>query len=275
MPEQNLLIGPDALAEALKREPPTLIDVRGPDAWHQRHIPGAMPFDIGRLNRREADTAGLLPDTATFNRAAAELGIHNDRPVVVYDERAESPAGRMVWTLQAFGHPAVSLLDGGLQGWLNRGHAVQDGAGARPDNQTAGTFQGEPDPRRIADADHILRGLNRPDMQIIDTRSAAEYRGEDVRARRGGHIPGAVHLDWNTTKAGPDGVWFKDTDTLNALLNETGLDPAKETVCYCQSHQRSALMCVLLESLGFENVKGYPGAWSDWGNRFDTPVEDG
>jgi thiosulfate/3-mercaptopyruvate sulfurtransferase len=175
--------------------------------------------------------------------------------------------------LQAFGHPAVSLLDGGLQGWLSRGHTVQGGAGARSGNQTAGTFQGEPDPRRIADADHILRGLNRPDMQIVDTRSAAEYRGEDVRARRGGHIPGAVHLDWNATKAGPDGIWFKDTETLNALLNEKGLDPAKETVCYCQSHQRSALVCVLLESLGFENVKGYPGAWSDWGNRFDTPVE--
>ncbi|MCW9021808.1 MAG: sulfurtransferase, partial [Sedimenticola sp.] len=27
------------------------------------------------------------------------------------------------------------------------------------------------------------------------------------------------------------------------------------------------------KSLGFPRVKGYPGSWSDWGNRQDTPVD--
>jgi thiosulfate/3-mercaptopyruvate sulfurtransferase len=29
----------------------------------------------------------------------------------------------------------------------------------------------------------------------------------------------------------------------------------------------------MLKSLGYENVKGYPGSWSDWGNEPNTPIE--
>jgi thiosulfate/3-mercaptopyruvate sulfurtransferase len=34
-------------------------------------------------------------------------------------------------------------------------------------------------------------------MQLLDTRSPAEYDGTESRAARGGHIPGAVLLPWN------------------------------------------------------------------------------
>ena len=31
----------------------------------------------------------------------------------------------------------------------------------------------------------------------------------------------------------------------------------------------------MLVHLGYPNVRGYHGAWSEWGNRHDTPVETG
>jgi thiosulfate/3-mercaptopyruvate sulfurtransferase len=31
-------------------------------------------------------------------------------------------------------------------------------------------------------------------------------------------------------------------------------------------------MYVALRALGYPRVKGYPGSWSDWGNRGDTPI---
>ncbi|MFW5452932.1 rhodanese-like domain-containing protein [Thioalkalivibrio sulfidiphilus] len=44
---------------------------------------------------------------------------------------------------------------------------------------------------------------------------------------------------------------------------------------YCQTHHRSAHTWLMLRHLGFERVRGYPGAWSDWGNAPDVPVETG
>jgi thiosulfate/3-mercaptopyruvate sulfurtransferase len=62
-------------------------------------------------------------------------------------------------------------------------------------------------------------------------------------------------------------------DRIRARLDALGLTPDREIICYCQSHHRSAFSWLMLKSLGYENVKGYPGSWSDWGNRPDAPVE--
>ena len=56
-------------------------------------------------------------------------------------------------------------------------------------------------------------------------------------------------------------------------INEMGITSEKEVICYCKSHQRSAFSYLVLRILGYENVKGYPGSWSDWGNHPDMPVE--
>jgi len=57
------------------------------------------------------------------------------------------------------------------------------------------------------------------------------------------------------------------------MLDELGLTQDKEIIVYCQSHHRSALSYLMLKYLGYKKVRGYPGSWSEWGNRTDTPVE--
>jgi thiosulfate/3-mercaptopyruvate sulfurtransferase len=52
-----------------------------------------------------------------------------------------------------------------------------------------------------------------------------------------------------------------------------GVTPDKEVVVYCQTHRRSSHIYVVLKSLGFERVRGYPGSWSEWGNDPSTPIE--
>ena len=47
----------------------------------------------------------------------------------------------------------------------------------------------------------------------------------------------------------------------------------KEVIVYCQTHHRSSHTYIALKSLGYPRIKGYPGAWSEWGNSTDTPVE--
>jgi len=47
----------------------------------------------------------------------------------------------------------------------------------------------------------------------------------------------------------------------------------KLIITYCHTHQRSAHSYIVLKSLGYPNVKGYHGAWSDWGNDPNTLIE--
>ncbi len=42
----------------------------------------------------------------------------------------------------------------------------------------------------------VLRAIDDPDSVILDNRSAAEFTGEDRRAKHGGAVPNARHCDW-------------------------------------------------------------------------------
>jgi thiosulfate/3-mercaptopyruvate sulfurtransferase len=245
-----------------------LIDVRPADAYRSAHLPGAVHFDIERINIKKPPVAGLLPEPDVFNRLLSAIGLQTSELAVVYDESGGPAAARLAWTLRAFGHMPSSLLDAGFQGWLATGGGTEaHSAEIRP-----ASHQGRFDPERIADRDYIQRRLQEQNTILVDARTLAEYSGMDRRAARGGHIPGAVHFDWNFTKE-PGSPHFKPADRLQSQLQALGITPDKEIICYCQSHQRSSVLCVLLEALGYPRVKGYPGAWSDWGNAPDTPVE--
>src|SRR5437868_7146571 len=49
-----------------------------------------------------------------------------------------------------------------------------------------------------------LARLNNPDVQIIDARTPQEFAGEDIRAIRGGHIPGAINIPYEHNWVDPE-----------------------------------------------------------------------
>ena len=89
-------------------------------------------------------------------------------------------------------------------------------------------------------------------MQIIDARTPAEFAGEDIRAIRGGHIPGAVNIPYEQNWVDPNtpaklarkevssnaGMSLKRTADLKQLYSR--FDPHKETIVYCQSGARAS-----------------------------------
>ncbi|HEY3487753.1 MAG TPA: sulfurtransferase [Gammaproteobacteria bacterium] len=245
-----------------------LIDVRHRDSYRQEHIPGAAHFDIEQINIKRPPVTGLLPEPAAFNDMMSAIGLSKSDLVIVYDDAGGPAAARLAWTLKAFGHGASAMLDAGFNGWL--------ATGAKTDTlvPTVGAiaYRAQIDSSRIADRNYIRQSLHKPETVLLDTRSLAEYEGTDRRAARGGHIPGAVHFDWNWSKDAGDNH-FKPAVELLSKLEASGVMRDREIICYCQSHQRSSVICLLLEALGYPNVKGYPGAWSDWGNAADTPIE--
>ncbi|HNE02131.1 MAG TPA: rhodanese-like domain-containing protein, partial [Plasticicumulans sp.] len=83
----------------------------------------------------------------------------------------------------------------------------------------------------------------------------------------------AINLDWSTAFDPGRRPRTKPIEHLRAALLAAGVDPAREIVVYCQTHHRSAHTWVVLKALGYPRVRGYAGAWSEWGNTPGLPIE--
>src|SRR5262249_54937557 len=146
-------------------------------------------------------------------------GVTPDRPVVVYEEDSGLRAARLFWFLEYLGHRHVAVLDGGIRAWRRHGLAVS----TNPVEPKASAWHGEPGAERIATWRDVQDRLQHPGTAIIDTRSDDEYYGRQVRARRGGAIPGAIHLEW-TKNLTADGL-YKPIDELRDMYSTLGVTP--------------------------------------------------
>jgi thiosulfate/3-mercaptopyruvate sulfurtransferase len=265
----KLLLEPDDLERALGRPGIVVVDCGDPRVHEQQHIPGAVHLALGKIVVPRPPAMGAMADDAQIAAALGALGITPDTHVVAYDAEGGSRASRLLWTLDEIGHSKYSLLDGGLVAWVNEGHKTESGM-ATP---SPATYAIAKHGSARADKAHILSRLGNPDMVVLDARTPGEYSGADVRAARGGHIPGAVNMDWTEAVDRTRNARMKPREELKRLLESRGVTPDKEVVTHCQTHNRSSHSWMVMKVLGYPRAKGYDGSWSEWGNDPDTPIE--
>lgn len=268
-----LLLEPNQLEPLLGQADLRIIDLCKDTTYAQLHIPGAvhLPYhEITAVHQPVAGrppVAGLLPETGQLESLFSAVGIGPETHVVAYDDEGGGNACRLLWTLEAMGHRQYSLLNGGLISWANEGHPVS----REPAWAAATRFTARTDPEPVANADYILERLHSPDLALWDARGDREFRGLARFATHAGHIPGAVNLDWLELMDRGANLRLKPQEELVSILDRLGITPDKQVVTYCQTHHRSSLAWFVLKYLGYQRIKGYPGSWSDWGNRDDTP----
>ena len=264
-----LLLEPEQLEAHLGDDQLMVVDLCKPQIYGKYHIPTALALDYADLVHVEKPVTGLLPSAAHLNRILSGLGLTRASHVVAYDDEGGGKASRLLWTLAALGHGRWSLLNGGLHAWANEGHSLE----SRPVHPQPESYTGGAADHVVAEKGYVLAHLDDPDVVLLDARTPQEFSGTKCLAARGGHIPGAVNLNWLDTMDRRRNLRLLPADRLRATLNGLGVTPDKEVITYCQSHHRSAHTFVMLKWLGFAKVKGYPGAWSEWGNHPGTPVE--
>ena len=263
----QLLWSVEELHQRLSDPNLVLMDMRPPEAFASRHIPGARSFDIFGISLIDTRPQPLEAFLWMIEHLIQAKGVNQDSTVVAYDDIAGMRSARLFWFLEFFGHDDVHLLNGGFNAWEAAGLPVSRDATV----PKAGNFKMKPRPQRLATADEVHAKLADPSVVIVDTRSDAEYTGQLVRARRGGAIPGAVHLEW-TNNLDSKG-FFKSADELSAMYAQRNITPDKEVIPHCQGAYRSAHTYLALRLIGYPNVKNYLGSWGEWGNRTDLPIE--
>jgi len=242
-----------------------LIDTRPATDFHAGHFSGARHFDPFPFHHTDTSERGVAEFGAQLQWIFSALGITGRETVVFYENESGMRAARGQWALEYAGHPKSRMLDGGLKALA--GEKLTD----QIDKFAPSDFQLDPRAEILATYPDLLERLGRPDVQIFDVRSDAEYFSERIRAKHGGAIPGSYHQDWTAALAA-DGT-VKSPAELRAQFEALGLDRDKEIVPYCQGGYRAAHAYLALKLAGYSKVKNYLGSWAEWGNRDDLPRE--
>jgi thiosulfate/3-mercaptopyruvate sulfurtransferase len=245
-------------------------------AYDAGHVPGAVGFNWqtqlqDQLNR---DIIGK----AAFEKLVGGAGISPDDTVVIYGDNNNWFAAYGFWLFKVYGHRDVRLMNGGRQKWLNEDdkELVTEKPAPTPVPYQAAEVHNE----LRACLPEVLAAAKERSANLVDVRSPDEFTGKVIAppgmtetAQRGGHIPGAKGVPWNTA-VNPDGT-FKSADELRAIyLSQAGVDPARETIAYCRIGERSShTWFVLKYLLGLEDVKNYDGSWTEYGNLIGAPIE--
>src|SRR5580698_3519601 len=134
----NPLVTPTWLATRLQDPNTIILDATLPPVgvtpaidtrarYLDKHIPGAVFFDIEELSDHSTSLPHMLPTPEAFSRSMSSLGVGDQMTIVIYEQEGVFSAPRAWWMLRTLGAQQVYILDGGLCAWIEAGLPVQSG----------------------------------------------------------------------------------------------------------------------------------------------------
>jgi thiosulfate/3-mercaptopyruvate sulfurtransferase len=263
LPLPALIVPPDWLAQHLEHPGLRLLDVRTAESYAQGHIPNAVRVELAALTGTVNGVPGMLLPPEPFAARMSQLGVDQEKTVMIYDDNWGLPAARVLWSLACYGHSQVAVLNGGWDRWYQESRPIT----SEPFVPPPARFVVQPADEHLAERAWLLERLDDPNTVLVDTRTAGEY----VQ----GHLPGAIRWDW--MNGVPVGSWdaVRPAEELRTELANLGITPDKEIVTYCRSGARAAHTYLLLRYLGYPRVRNYDGSWLEWSRYGNSRYEGG
>lgn len=251
MPHHDPILEPAAITAPVR-----YVDVRDAAAFEAAHAPNAALAPIERWERAAKASETGLANAAFWGDEIRALGLDGETAVAVYDDGRMTEAARVWFILQHFGVRAA-IVNGGwpaLSGLasLPAGEGPSDtGFVPRPGAGAVG----------LVDREGLKAELGEG-VSVLDARTAAEHRGDDLRKNgRGGHLPGArllAHADFLEHGS------VRKPAELRALLEKAGFGPGDHIVTHCDGGGRAALAAAAALRAGYDDVRAYYLSFADW-----------
>ncbi len=261
---QPLLIPAELMAK-LSDPNVRVIDIRDAKSYATQHIPGALSAPYGQW-RGPASNPGELPGLPKLTSLVQSLGLSPTTHAVVVSSGADATdfgaSARVYWTLKVLGVKDLSILNGGVKAWSEAKLALNNEAV----KIAASSFAPQLDMSLVATKEEVVKRLNAGDSQLIDARPASFFNG-DTRAptaKVAGTLPSAVNVQHDKWFASGSSV-FVSNDQAKQIAAKSPIDPAKETVSFCNTgHWAATNWFAMSEVLGQKNVKLYAGSMTEW-----------
>jgi thiosulfate/3-mercaptopyruvate sulfurtransferase len=242
-----------------------VIDIRDPKSYAANHIPGALNAPYGTW-RGPASNPGELPALPKLTTLVQSLGLSPSTHAVIVSSGADATdfgaSARVYWTLKVLGLKDLSVLNGGLKAWTTAG-LPQNNAAVKV---AASNFQPQIDKSLVATKEELVARVKSGDAALIDARPADFFKGDTrhVAASVPGTLQGAVNVEHDKWFA-PGTSTFVSTDQAQKVAATSAIDPAKETVSFCNTgHWAATNWFAMSEVLGQKNVKLYAGSMVEW-----------
>jgi thiosulfate/3-mercaptopyruvate sulfurtransferase len=229
-----------------------LVDCRPRPAYDAGHLPDAVHLDPETALSSPTDDPSVggrhpLPDPAALGAIFARAGIGRETFVLAYDD-GTAWAARCWWLLRHLGHDLCGSFElGAYAGPLVTDEPRVEPAAFLPRVRDDDTIAGEELAARLGDRSLVL----------LDARAPERWRGDvEPLDPVAGRIPGARN------------AYF--VEPLPDRVVE-----APELAVYCGSGVTAARVAQRLVLAGRDDVRLYPGSFSEWCRNPSNPIERG
>lgn len=251
--------------------------------------------------------AHMQPDLATFQRAMESLALTRDDHILFYDSIGIFSSPRAAWLLHSYGHPRISVLDGGLPRWIHEKRPVETGE-PHDDHHPSTTssrsnylFEYSLDEhqrsarQRVISYEDVLKNIESVDRAVLfDARPHGRFLGTDPEPRPGlssGHVPASISLPFTkllTTpkdpKTEPYRTYLGPQELENVFLEAPGHDRDRweriksgetDLIVSCGSGMTACIiwLAVHLCHGSLDRIRLYDESWSGYAARKNSPIE--
>jgi 3-mercaptopyruvate sulfurtransferase SseA len=248
------------------------------------HIPGAIYFNIYRQERGWNNTpkypyqiwsdGNLLPDSDLLS-CYGGLGVTNQTTVVIYGKGlAATQPFRLAWGLLYAGVQDVRILNGGWEGWIANGGALEKTANTPVAASFGATVVAHPE--YVVSTSQMKTMQSDSNSVLADIRAWTEFIGQtNPYTHQGftakGRIPGAVWVH--------EPSWYFDSDytlrsytEIKSMWQSVGVTSSKNIAFYCGTGWRSSLSFIVGFMMGFPNVANYDSGFYGWSYDYNDPA---
>lgn len=249
-------------------------------SYTKGHVPSSFHVNTDHF---EPPPKWYLGSPQVLEQFAADYGFQIDDTVIISGEDVTA-SYRLGVVLEYIGIADVRVLNGGLAAWKRAGFPVETKRRVPP-KAPPFSAQVPGNPGLILSTETVKEKRKRQGkFVLVDTRTWDEFIGKESGYsyhEHKGRVPGAIYGQANYQ--GPDSMipyrnidgTMRNTDEIEALWRQAGIDTSGELCFYCGGGWRAAETLTIARIMGYEQSTLYSDGWIGWSNDRQNPVATG